>query len=186
MKYQTGGTAALERVMEAYGFRFRNDLCRQIDTSSSTLSTWIKKDYLPGEVLIQCAIETGASIEWLATGNGVSFEHTKSDIAQLQSYVLNDGQLRTSGKILFDLVLMPTDTAQPFAIKNGDTTFILDTGFSEFTDGEWLINIDGKSSIREIAFIPGKRVKVNGNIPFECPTEEIDFNAKVIGVYTRK
>ena len=186
MKYQTGGTAALERVMEAYGFRFRKDICRQIDKSSSTLSTWIKKDYLPGEVLIQCAVETGASISWLASGDGVPFEHTKTDIARLQSYELNDGKLIPSGKVLFDRVLLPTNTAQPFAIRNGDNTYILDTAFAEFSDGEWLINIEGKISIREIVFIPGKRVKVNGNIPFECAVNEIDLSAKVIGAYTRK
>lgn len=186
MKIEKGGAETVARVMEAYGFRFRNDLCRQINKSSSTLSTWIKNDNVPGEILIQCAIETGASIKWLATGEGVAFEHSKSDVAQLQEYALADGQLKPSGKIYFDRVLLPTDIAQPFAISSNDTTYLLDTGYAEFADGEWLINIDGKSSIRELVFIPGKRVKVNANIPFECPIEEIDLAAKVVGIYTRK
>jgi len=186
MKYQTGGLDALDRVMEAYGFRFRNDLCRQLDISSSTLSTWIKRDYLPGEVLVQCAVDTNASIKWLATGKGVAFEHSNSDVLQLTSYVLNEGQLNVSGKVFFDRVLMPSNTAEPFAININETSYLLDHGFAEFSDGEWLINIDGKLSVRELAFMPGKRVKIDGNIPFECPISDIELAAKVIGVFTRK
>jgi hypothetical protein len=186
MKYQTGGKQAVERVMEAYGFRFRNDLCRQLDISSSTLSTWLRRDYLPGEVLIQCSVETRASIEWLATGVGVAFESAHSDVLHLQSYFLADGQLTRDSKVLFDRVLLPPNIGQPFAIKHTDQTYLLDSGFGEFSDGEWLVKIDDKTSIREVAFIPGKRVKVNGSVPFECAAADIELVARVVGVFLRK
>lgn len=196
MKLEIDGNSALQRVMAAYGFRFRNDLCRQLDISSSTLSTWLKRNKLPGEVLIQCSLETGTPIRWLATGKGESRSNTNettddassgthADVVDLQVFVLNEGVLSSRPKIMFDSALLPPDQASTFAVMDGLKTYLMDHAFDEIHDGTWLISIDGKYSIRQLSLIPGKRVKVAGAVPFECALTEIEVKARLTGTYTK-
>lgn len=186
MKYDKGGAAAIERALEAYGFRFKKDLCTHFEIATSTLSTWIKTDTMPGSLIIQCAIETGVSLEWLANGTGVKYEHTKSDIARLESYMMKDGELKQSGYMLFDKVFLPNDLADPHVVRTESKTYIVDKKESEFSDGEWLVNIEGKFSIRELAFIPVKKVRVQGGgVPFDCNLDDIKIIAKVAGTFSK-
>lgn len=186
MKFEKGGAAAIERALEAYGYRFKKDLCTHLEIPTSTLSTWIKTDTMPGSLIIQCAIETGVSIEWLASGTGVKYEHSKSDIARLESYLLKDGVLTQSGYMLFDKVFLPNDLVSPHVVRTDSKTYIVDKKDSEFSDGEWLVNIEGKFSVRELAFIPVKKVRVlGGGVPFDCSVEDIKVIAKVAGTFIK-
>lgn len=187
MKIKTDGAVAIDRLMEAYGFRFKNDLCRHAEISSSTLATWLKRDTFPAELVIQCALETGASLEWLATGNGRKFEHSKSDIETINSYVLKDGKLNTSGRMMFDKVFLPNDMKDPYIIRSDSATYFVDKAATDHIDGRWLVEIEGKHSIRELAFIPVKRVKVlGGGIPFDCGVDDIKIIARVVGVFSKE
>lgn len=67
----TGGKAVLQRVMEAYGFNTQKELSEYLAISTGTISTWVRREYFPGDVVITCALDTGASLEWLATGKRV-------------------------------------------------------------------------------------------------------------------
>lgn len=192
MKLQIDGNAAIERIMKAYGFRFRNDLCRQAGISSSTLSTWLGRNKLPGELLIQCALDTGVAIDWLVTGDGDASVITSKksathldDVIDVQVFVLTEGVLASRPKIMFDKVLLPSDQASTFAVMDGNNIYLMDHAFDELDDGTWLISIDGKHSIRQLSLIPGKRVKVSGAVPFECSLSEIEVKARLTGTYTK-
>lgn len=194
MKLEINGNAAIERVMSAYGFRFRNDLCRQVGISSSTLSTWLSRNKLPGEILIQCALDTGTGIQWLVTGEESESANTSTstplvkmheDIVDLHVFTLKDGSLMSRPKIMFDKALLPPDQASSFAVMDGANTYLMDHAFENVQDGTWLISIDGKHSIRQLSLIPGKRVKVSATVPFECALSEIEIKARLTGTYTR-
>ncbi|AKL42582.1 MULTISPECIES: phage repressor protein CI [Serratia] len=187
MKMATDGAASIDRLMEAYGFRFKNDLCRHFEISSSTLATWIKRDTFPAELIIQCALETNASLQWLATGKGRIFEHSQSDIATLNSYLLKDGSLKNSGSLMFDKVFLPNNLKEPYVIRTENEAFFVDKGFTDLVDGRWLVEVEGKHNIRELAFIPIKRVKViGGGVPFDCGIDEIKIIARVVGVFRKE
>lgn len=184
--FETGGNDAIERMMEAYGFRFKNDLCRHVDIASSTLATWLKRDYFPAHLVIRCALETGVSLKWLASGEGVKYDHTKSDIERLESYLLKDGGLKLSGHMMFDKVFLPNNLSDPHVIRTESKTYIVDKKDTELSDGEWLVNIEGKFSIRELAFIPVKKVRVQGGgVPFDCALDDIQIIAKVAGTFIK-
>lgn len=184
--FETGGSEAIDRIMDAYGFRFKNDLCRHVEIASSTLATWLKRDYFPAHLVIRCALETGVSLQWLATGEGVKYEHTKSDIERLESYVLEGGELKQSGYMMFDKVFLPNNLSFPHIVRTESKTYVVDKKEGEFSDGEWLVNIEGKYSIRELAFIPVKKVRVQGGgVPFDCNLDDIKIIAKVAGTFIK-
>lgn len=181
--FENDGANAITRVMEAYGFRFRNDLCRHVGMSSSTLATWQKRDSFPSDLVIRCALDTGVSMLWLTTGKGRMREHEKTDISTLPSCVFINGELKESGSIMFDKLYLPNDLISPFVLRDSGKFYLLDKGITEYFDGQWLVEIENKISIRELAFIPVKKVKVlGGGVPFDCQVDEIKIIAKVVSI----
>lgn len=63
-----GGRPVLRRILDAYGFQMQKDLGDLLDISSGTISTWVRRDFFPGDVVVTCALDTGVSLKWLATG----------------------------------------------------------------------------------------------------------------------
>lgn len=70
MDLTKGGRGAIERMVQAYGFKTRQQLCNQLGVSKSTLATRYMRDSFPAEWVIQCAVETSVSLEWLISGVG--------------------------------------------------------------------------------------------------------------------
>ncbi|HFF9478886.1 TPA: phage repressor protein CI [Serratia marcescens] len=187
MDFKTGGTEAINRMLEAYNFRFRQELCDHLGISKSTLATWYNNDTFPGNQIIRCALETGVSLQWLATGEGAKYEHSQSDISTLNSYRLMGTQLKQSGKMMFDKVFLPNNLKDPYVIRTDAETYFVDKGERDHSDGLWLVEIEGKHSIRELAFIPVRKVRViGGGVPFDCGVDEIKIIARVVGVFRKE
>ncbi len=70
MGSDTGGKAAIERLLEAYGFTTKQALSEHLNVSKSTMANRVLRDSFPADWIIQCALETGVSLLWLATGQG--------------------------------------------------------------------------------------------------------------------
>ncbi|VEA75626.1 bacteriophage CI repressor [Salmonella enterica subsp. arizonae] len=70
----SGGKEILQRIMQAYGFTMQKELGDHLDIPSGTMSAWVRREHFPGDVVIVCALDTGASLYWLATGNGGLYE----------------------------------------------------------------------------------------------------------------
>lgn len=71
----TGGKAVLKRILDAYGFSTQKELSEYLEISTGTISTWVRREYFPGDVVITCALDSGASLEWLATGEMKTESH---------------------------------------------------------------------------------------------------------------
>lgn len=174
---------AVMRVMEAYGFFIKNDLCEHVGISPNTLSTWTKRNTFPAELIIRCALDTGVSLEWLTTGQGRIRDPLLSDIVSLPSAVFIGGELKQSGSISFDKLFLPVEMSDPFVIRSDGKFYFLDKGITEITDGHWLVEIENKVSIRELAFIPVKKVRViGGGVTFDCGVDEIKILSRVVGI----
>ncbi len=56
---------------------------------------------------------------------------------------------------------------------------------ASLSDGLWLVDIEGATSIRELTLLPGKKLHVaGGKVPFECGIDEIKTIGRVVGVYS--
>lgn len=182
MDLRRGGQAAIDRMLEAYGFSTKQALCEQLGISASTLANRYLRDTFPADLVIQCALETGASLRWLTTGEGVMYENAKQlDVVQIPRQKLLDGKLYDSNFYLFDKAFLPDGLKDPVVILDGDITYIADRKFDEVQDGKWVVDIEGIISVRDIIRIPEGKVRVVGEkLSFDCKIIDIKLIAKLI------
>lgn len=180
----TDSAPVLDRIIEAYGFTQKMQLAEHLDMAASSLSGRYKRGGLPADIMLKCMAETGANLEWLATGSGKKFDDEELDILKFPRKKLVDGQLYDSGYVMFDKVLfragVPLPTS-PICVQDEKAQYILDQQFAEVFDGEWLVNIEGKTSIRTLTRIPVKKVRVSGvGMAFDCGLEDIEIIGRVV------
>lgn len=177
-------TPILDRVIEAYGFTQKLQLAEHLDMAASSLSSRYKRGVFPADIVVKCIAETGVNLEWLATGEGKKFNDNELDILKFPRKKLVDGQLYDSGYIMFDKVLFRAGVSlptSPICVQDEKAQFILDQQFAEVFDGEWLVNIEGKTSIRTLTRIPVKKVRVSGvGMAFDCGLEDIEIIGRVV------
>lgn len=173
----------LDRVVEAYGFTSKLQLAEHFDMASSSLSARFKRGIFPADMVVRCVAETGASLEWLSTGQGKKFDDDQLDIMKFPRKKLVDGQLYDSGYVMFDKVFFRAGTplpSKPLCIQDEKAQYIVDQEFNEVFDGEWLVGIEGKISIRTLTRIPIRKVRVSGvGMAFDCALEDIQVMGRV-------
>lgn len=108
------------------------------------------------------------------------FEDGKSDVVSIPRKKLLNGKLHDSNYYMFDKAFLPDDLQDPIVIVDSDVTYIADRKFDEVTDGKWLVEIEGKTSARNVLRLPNNKVKIiSGLNYFECNINEVEFNSKL-------
>ncbi|MEX3239812.1 phage repressor protein CI [Serratia quinivorans] len=175
-----GGRAAIERMIDAYGCGTKTALAELLGISKGTLSNRYLRDTFPADYVIQCALETGVSLLWMAAGHGPMYENKQTDVVSIPRKKLIDGKLYESNFIMFDKAFLLNTLKDPIVILENNITYIADIKFNEITDGKWLLSIDDKFSIRDIGMLPGAKIRIeNGKFSFECKLSEVKTLAKV-------
>ncbi|HAV1790723.1 phage repressor protein CI [Enterobacter mori] len=175
-----GGKAAIERLVEAYGFTTRQALADHLEVSKSTLANRYMRDTFPADWIIQCALETGTSLNWLTTGQGLKLTSQTATTEELAKFRLAAGKMVEDGSYVFDTSFLPANLSAPMVVLDGLTTYICEQKFAEVLDGHWLINIDGTYSIRLITRLPKGMIKIStANNSFECAFSDIEVIANV-------
>ncbi|WP_407211537.1 phage repressor protein CI [Enterobacter hormaechei] len=174
----------LDRVVDAYGFTSKLQLAEHFDMASSSLSARFKRGIFPADMVVRCVAETGASLEWLATGQGRKFDDEELDILKMPRRKIVDGLIYDAGMYMLDKVSflpgVPLPTS-PICVLEGNNQFIVDTSFTEVYDDQWLVEIEGKTSIRTLTRIPIKKVRVSGvGMAFDCGIDDITVIGRVV------
>lgn len=174
----------LDRVVDAYGFTSKLQLADHFDMASSSLSARFKRGIFPADMVVRCVAETGASLEWLATGQGRKFDDEELDILKMPRRKIVDGLIYDAGMYMLDKVSflpgVPLPTS-PICVLEGNNQFIVDTSFTEVYDDQWLVEIEGKTSIRTLTRIPIKKVRVSGvGMAFDCGIDDINVIGRVV------
>lgn len=184
----TNSAEVIDRVCEAYGFTTSLQLADYLDMASSSMSARRTRGVFPADIVVKCVLETGVSIEWLANGKGKKFKNDELDIMKLSRKKLVDGELYDSGTAMFDKVFFRAGIplpSNPICLEADQTQYIIDREFAEVYDGQWLVNIEGKISIRTLTRIPIKKVRVSGvGMAFDCGLEDIEIIGHVVMTIT--
>lgn len=178
----TGGQKVIERILKAYGFNSRQAFCNHLGVSQSTMANRYARNTFPSDWVVICSIETGASLKWLSSGEGMMFENGQDDRAvTLQHKKISNGVLSSQIDVICDKSEIPAGLLAPFVVTAEKFRFLVDVYEGEVTDGFWLVQIDGLVSVREIYRFPGGRVRIeNGKASFECSVSDIKVLGKVI------
>lgn len=178
-----GGKAVLRRIMDAYGFTLQKQLCDLLGISSGTVSTWVRRNYFPGDVVVTCALDTGVSLQWLATGKG-AYQGTSSKKIpdkHIPHMNLTLGVLEDAGDWLADLTFIQHSFYAPVFISSNTEAWIIDKSINDISNGSWLIGIDDKYDIYEVSLLPGKNIRlINKKIEFDCKINEVEVFGKVV------
>lgn len=178
-----GGKAVLRRIMDAYGFTLQKQLCELLGISSGTVSTWIRRNYFPGDVVVACALETGVDLQWLATGKGM--QNSKS-VEQLTGNLiphktLVTGNLHESGLWEINLSFISHNVSEPVFISSNKSAWVVDMNVGELSNGRWLLGIDDKYDVYDVSILPGKKINVmSKGSNFTCGADEVDTAGKVV------
>ncbi|HIG8080221.1 TPA: phage repressor protein CI [Klebsiella pneumoniae] len=197
----SGGRDAINRLIQAYNFNSRQQLCDHLGVSKSTMANRYLRDSFPAEWVIQCALETGLSLRWLTTGQGDkhgalgqenSFDSvTPTQVRSLSEVVapeldkasLIGGSLVEHGKVILDSSLIPHDLNNPILIHADNDAYLIDRAITPPVNGVWLVDIDGIKSIVKLARIPGNRLVVHqGESSFECAIDDIEVLGRAVKV----
>lgn len=181
MNLEKGSRGAIERMVEAYGFKTRQALCDHLEISKSTLATRYMLDSFPAEWVIQCSLKTGISLNWLTTGEGSKQGSHKANTKELEKHVLTNGSLRKDGSYVFDASFLPDNLENSVVVIDGTSEFICDMDYGDVRDGMWAVSTDGEVDLRSLTRLPGSRLRIDGgNSSFECAIADTEILAKVL------
>lgn len=172
-----GGKLVLRRLLDAYGFSMQKELGDLLDISSGTISTWIRREYFPGDVVVACALDTGVSLRWLATGKGEMFESQPEVVTSSISIPrkkLVSGVLNDTGNWLMDPALSAVDKDCLVFIDGVGHSWLVNTEAKNIANGRWFVNIDDSYDVYDISRLPGGKIKLtNPNVSFECGAADV-------------
>lgn len=183
-----GGKSVLRRILDAYGFTQQKQLCELLDISSGTVSTWVRRNYFPGDVVVACALDTGSSLKWLALGQGKKeiVDGSKELTTSVPCMNLTDGALDMAGQTFIDFKIYKVCPAEPVVVIGNFGAWIIDENVKTISNGKWLLSIDDMYDIYEIALLPARRIKViNPVSDFTCAVNEVKVKGKVVLTITQ-
>ncbi|MBU9832460.1 helix-turn-helix domain-containing protein [Rahnella sp. FC061912-K] len=185
----SGGRAVLSRIIEAYGFKTQKELGEHLNISSGTISTWVRREYFPGDVVITCALDTGVSLEWLATGEiGVATQEdtAASGIPMISKKILLAGKLDDDGFCYIDQSFVPdgVNLKKLNYVSSGKLSWLIEMDVSELSNGSWLLDIDGTLDVYTVSRRPGNKLRISGHDgDFECSVNEVIPKGLVVVIF---
>jgi len=155
-----GGKAAIERLVEAYGFTTRQALADHLGVSKSTLANRYMRNTFPADWIIQCALETGVPLDWLVSGIGESVHKSTNEVFKLQKFCLTQGNLKEDGECVWDKNYISIKEDSLYIVVDEKRSYICDSNFNHVEDGKWLIDIDGQKTLRDIVLLSNSKIQV--------------------------
>lgn len=176
----------LDRICEAYGFSQKTQLANHFDIASSSLSNRYTRGAISYDFAAHCALETGANLRWLLTGEGEAFAGKAALTASksVEAFTLSEETLKSDNYLSVDTQFFSKPLVDGIAVRSEGRIHFVDKQTS-LSDGLWLVDIEGAISIRELTKLPGKKLHVaGGKVPFECGIEDIKALGRVVGIYS--
>ncbi|UTZ25137.1 transcriptional regulator (plasmid) [Vibrio campbellii] len=167
-----GGRLFTDRLKEITGCTSYDLLADYYGVPKSTIFTWHQHDRIAHELIVREHLASGASIKYLALGEGEPFSGSSSPNENLATYKLEGGLLEKSGSMSLDLA-----TLDRFGLKPSNTQVIEDDAGIYYINkdsvdpisGDYLIDVDGRLSINYLQRLPGKKLA----IAFDTSTIEV-------------
>lgn len=188
MKFQ-GGESAVQRLMQAYGFTMKKQLGDHLGAGTGTISTWVKRDYFPGEAIVRCSLETGADLEWLATGKGLpEFENNKEKKGQegnitIPCQRLVGGVLVADGEWITNLSALQLAPEKPLLIRGDTNRWIVDLSIHQASEGMWFLKKGSEHTVANTVKLPKNTWLID---KIQWPEDELAFLGRVLAEITYK
>ena len=169
------GREVTEKLKEITKSRDFLTLAEVLGVPKSTISTWHQRKLTPFEVIIRTHLRTGASIAFMALGEGEAFPDQQNAEAQpkadklktiisIDNFALEDGKLISKSTLSLDKELLDeAGVSEVMAIKDNGKTFLVNKESRQAVSGTYLVDMDGLLSLNEIQRLPGKKLAISFN-----------------------
>lgn len=171
----------LDRICKAYGFSQKIQLANHFDIASSSLSNRYTRGAISYDFAAHCALETGANLRWLLTGEGQCFADKQPKASEINStlridkFTLSEGSMILAGDFFIDRAIAERLHSDIFCLVAESAYYIVER-IPAITDGHKIVDIDGTVSLRDVQILPGRKLRVHGGIePFECAMDDISI-----------
>ncbi|QUJ68261.1 phage repressor protein CI [Photobacterium sp. GJ3] len=182
-----GGRDFTEKLKTVTGCKTYELLSDYYGVPNSTFSTWHTHNRTGWELIVRTHLATGASIRYMALGEGEPIDSGVSNVPNvesLQMYSLNDGALVETTKTTIDLMTLDRFGLKPSftqVIEDDSGIYYINKQSVDPVAGDYLIDIDGRLSINYLQRLPGKKLAIAfGTSTIEVSEEDI----KVLGRVT--
>lgn len=176
-----GGREFTEKLKEVTGCHNYNLLADYFGIPKSTLLTWHTHNRTGFELIVREHLKSGASVRYMALGEGEPFDNKVEPVEGLQTHRLIDGALVEAGKVSLDLSTLDRFGLKPSitkVIEDDAGIYYLNTDSVDPVAGDYLIDVDGRLSINYLQRLPGKKLA----IAFGSSTIEVsEGDIKVLG-----
>ncbi|MFW5403061.1 helix-turn-helix domain-containing protein [Pectobacterium carotovorum] len=180
MVLSAGGKPILRRMLDAYGFEMQKELGDRFNLSSGTISSWVRRNFFPGDIVVTCALETGVSLRWLVTGQGdmkgeAAFSlPANENVTDIPKYQLLSGELKSVGSWACDKALIPASVSSPAFVDGTKNSWVIDRDAKTLSNGRWFVDLDGAIDVCDIARLPGNKIKVSSSsAQFDCDVSDV-------------
>ena len=148
--------ALLNRICEVYGFTQKIQLANHFKIAASSLQNRYTRGNMSYDFAVHCALETGADLRWLMTGEGDKNLSSKEQNSsqELPFFTLSEGSLRESGVLSIDNQLL-VNSSKCNLHKSENSCYITEKE-APLADGLWVVDVEGAVSLRELTVLPGK------------------------------
>lgn len=100
----------INRMISAYKLKTMKALCEYFGVGISVLSNRVVRNTIPAEYIIQCALDTGANLLWLCTGEGdPNIDGIKIDKKSIQLSVDDLEKLERIGALMKDNLITESE-----------------------------------------------------------------------------
>ncbi|WP_338417321.1 helix-turn-helix domain-containing protein, partial [Enterobacter ludwigii] len=95
-------------------------LARHLNIAASSLQNRYARGTISYDFAVQCALDTGASLRWLMTGQGAQFEGNPApgDPVAVVTFTLSDGQLEENSTLSIDSHLFSKPLTRGIAVRS--------------------------------------------------------------------
>ncbi|MGF1909181.1 helix-turn-helix domain-containing protein [Vibrio kasasachensis] len=169
------GREVTEKLKEITKSRDFLSLAEVLGVPKSTVSTWHQRKLTPYEIILRTHLRTGASVAYMALGEGKPFPDQNTHMSNSSSdnssstididyFELSNGKLVDNETLVFDQnYLDKLGTSSVIAIDNDHTTYIVDKDIHQAVSGTYLVDMDGLLSLNQIQRLPGKKLAISFN-----------------------
>lgn len=183
--FSSGGAKVIDRIIIAYGFKTKLQLCNHLGVSSANLSMRYKRDFFPSDLVVRCMADTGASFEWLVTGNGSAQKGNVGNYKTLKATEIIHGKLHALPGIVLDNSLLPEPEGVFEIVKIASRFYVIIRDCDEVFSGKYLVEIEGRIGIFDLQRYPVNMLKISGGSlvePIDCKLDDVSVLARVVGV----
>ena len=176
----------LDRICEVYGYTQKVQLARHFDIAASSLQNRYTRGAISYDFAAACALETGANLRWILTGEGAMHDKkaSESESKARKGFTLSEGKLEEIEPFWIDSKFFSKPLPKACVVKADGKLHFVDQE-ADLSDGLWLVDIEGAISIRELTKLPGRKLHVaGGKVPFECSIDDIKALGRVVGIYS--